>query len=112
MSRSKQKGTSWESAIIHYLNSFGFDCERRALSGAMDRGDISGVRGVVIEAKNVRANELASWVDEAEVERLNDDAPYGVVWAHRRGKASPGDGYVTMSGRMFIEFLKAGGWLD
>ena len=112
MSRSKAKGTHWETQIINYLNNAGFDAERRALSGALDRGDISGVRGVVIEAKNCKGMTLAAWVDEAEVERINDDVPYGVVWHHRKGKASPGDGYVTMSGRMFLEFLRGGGWLD
>ena len=112
MSRSKARGTHWETQIINYLNNAGFDAERRALSGALDRGDISGVRGWVLEAKNVNAMTLASFVDEAEVERINDDVPYCAVWAHRKGKASPGDGYVIMSGRMFLEVLRGMGYLD
>ena len=112
MSRSKAKGTHWESAIIHYLNEFGFDCERRAPSGALDRGDISGVRGFIIEAKNCKGITLSTWIDEAEAERINDDVPYGVVWAHRTGRSSPGDGYVVMSGRIFVDILKGMGYLD
>lgn len=106
MSRSKDKGTAWETAIVRYLVDSGFPlAERRALAGAFDQGDITGVPAV-IEAKNCRRDELAAWVDEATSEAVNAGVDVGVVWHHRRGKASPGEGFVTMSGAAFVRLLR------
>lgn len=107
-----QKGTKWESAIVDYLRANGVPhAERRAKNGAKDRGDVAGIPGVVIEGKNARRDELAAWVDEAEVERANDGADLAVVWHHRRGKASPADGYVTMTGATLLRLLVAAGYV-
>jgi hypothetical protein len=111
MSASKKRGTSWESAIVRHLATEGFPhVERRALAGTSDRGDIAGIPGVVIEAKNCRAADLAGWVDEAAIEQANDGADYSAVWHHRRGKASAAEGYVTMTGATFTRLLRAAGY--
>lgn len=113
MSAARRKGTSWESAIVAFLRDRGWlHAERRALGGARDRGDVAGIPGVVIEAKSAARLDLAGWLAEAEAERVNDGATWGVVWAKRRGKASPADGYVLMSGRTFVELLAAAEGLD
>ena len=65
--------------------------------------------GVVIEAKNCKTTTLAAWIDEAAIEQANDGADYAAVWHHRRGKASPADGFVTMTGAAFIRLLHAAG---
>lgn len=105
MSASKAKGTRWESAIIAYLAGAGFPkVERRALTGSQDKGDIAGLP-VVVEAKNCKATALAAWVDEAVAEAKNAGVAVGVVWHHRRGKSSPGDGFVTMRGDDFVTLL-------
>lgn len=110
MSRSKAKGTAWETTVCAYLRDQGWtQVERRALHGTSDRGDVAGIPGLVIEAKNEQRQALAAWVDEAEAERANDGAEFGVVWHHRRGKASPAQGYVTMSGDTFVRLLSAAG---
>lgn len=107
MSASKRKGTAAETAIVNYLRTAGFThVERRALNGNIDRGDIAGIPGVVIEAKNCARQELAAWVAEAELERDNDRASLGVVWSKRRGKSSPADWFVTMSGAQFAALLR------
>ena len=112
MNRSKTKGTLWESAIIEYLKSRGVRyAERRALSGNLDRGDIAGIPGVVIEAKNARAFDLAGWLAEAETERLNDRATVGVVWAKKRGKTSAAHGYVIMDGETLVDLLIEAGYI-
>jgi hypothetical protein len=111
MTASKQRGTRWESAIVAYLIDRGWtQTERRTLSGARDRGDIAGIPGVVIEAKDQKRMSLAEWLDEATVETANAHARIGVVWFKRRGKTSPGSGYVVMSGDTFTQLLKAAGW--
>lgn len=110
MSASRAKGTRWESAIVNYLTGFWPYAERRTLNGAKDRGDISGIPGVVIEAKNANRTQLAEWLDEAEQEGSNADARVSAVWMHRKGKSSAADGYVIMSGRQFALLLKDAGY--
>lgn len=110
MSRSKDKGSAWERAIVEFLRSIAWPAAERRLAGSTkDRGDIAGVPGVVIEAKNCSRMELATWVAEAEVERVHDGAWLGVVWHKRRGKAAAADGYVTMTGRQFARLLAMAG---
>lgn len=106
MSRSRAKGTAFETAIVNYLVGEGFPVERRALAGSLDKGDIAGLP-VAVEAKNVKATALAAWVDEADAEAVNAAAPLGgVVWHHRRGRAHPSQGFVTMSGATFVRLLR------
>jgi hypothetical protein len=103
---AKQAGTKFESDVVRYLRErLGDDrIERRAKSGAKDRGDIAGVRTalgerVVIECKDVARMDLSGWVNEADIERGNDDAAVGMV-AHKRrgyGPAQMGGTYVTMT---------------
>jgi len=112
MSRSKQKGTAWETAVVNWLREQGVTyAERRALAGVNDQGDISGIPGVVIECKSERAMTLASYVDETEVERANNGARVGFAWIKRRGKTSPGAGYVVMTGVQVLQLLKEAGYI-
>ena len=109
--RSKSKGTAWESAVVAFLRASGFPhAERRALSGSNDCGDVTGIPGVVIEAKSAAKVELAAWADEANVEAANARADLGVVWFHRRGRASAGDGFVLLDGATLVRLLTAAGY--
>lgn len=112
MSAGKAKGTAWESRIVTYLRGAGFPwADRVPLSGARDRGDVTvGPGGPVIEAKNQSRQSLAEWLDEANEEATNARAPFGVVWFHRRGKASAEDGYVVMDGRTFVKLITEAGY--
>jgi hypothetical protein len=113
VSASGEKGTKWETRVTQHLQANGVPhAERRAKNGERDRGDIAGLPGIVIEAKNTARTELAVWIDEAERERVNDGAELGVVWHHRRGKASPGAGFVTMTGDTFLALLRAAGYIE
>ena len=69
---AKAAGRNWERAICVYLTTRGWPhAERRRQAGAADRGDVAGIAGVVIEAKNTKGYDLAAAVDEAEVEAAN-----------------------------------------
>lgn len=108
MSASRAKGTRHETNVVRYLNANGFPhVERRALNGSRDRGDVAGLPGVVIEAKSEKRFDLAGWLDEAVKEGRNASAAIAVVWAHRPGKSSAGDGYVIMTGAQFVALLGA-----
>jgi hypothetical protein len=107
VSKQRAKGTAWETAIVKALRDNGFPyAERRALHGTYDLGDITGIPGVVIEAKNAARHEIASWLDEAETEKANAKADVGAVWFKRKGKASAEDGFVLMTGTQFMALLR------
>lgn len=110
---AKQAGSLFESQVAGYLAD-GLDddrIERRARNGALDRGDIGGVRTalgdrVVVECKDYGGRLLPSeWIREAHVEAGNDDAAVGVVIAKRRGTRNPGDYYVLMDLRDLVTLL-------
>lgn len=112
MSRATAKGTQFESEVVAYLVSrFGPGIERRAKHGTKDRGDIAGVfircKPCVVEVKNHKEMKLSQWVEEAEIERGNADAEYGVVVHHRPGKGSKstGESYVTMTLATFCDII-------
>lgn len=107
MSRQKQKGTAFETAIVEYLQDKLCDenIERRALNGTCDRGDISGVtfcgHRMVLECKNEKSMRLAEYVREAESEAKNDNAFYYAVIHKKHGTGistlqTIGQQYVTM----------------
>jgi len=91
MSRQKQKGTWLETTATNYGNRRlgGDDIHRAALAGSADRGDLHGLKihgkPVVIECKNCGRYEIPKWLEEAEIERGNADAEFGVVLFHLKG---------------------------
>ncbi|MHA3724353.1 hypothetical protein ACXR2T_10780 [Leucobacter sp. HY1910] len=103
---AKAAGTTFERHVAEYLADALDDdrIERRAKSGAKDRGDIGGVRlptggRLVVECKNTARLNLAGWAGEAEVERGNDDAMAAVI-VHKRhgvGVTRMGDQWVTLT---------------
>lgn len=104
MSKEARKGASFEQDTADWLSdTLGDDIDRRVKHGSNDRGDISGLRirgkRTVVECKCCKRMELAKWVDEAEVERGNDDADFGIVVHKRRGCGTRkfGGNYVTMT---------------
>jgi len=90
MSRAKQKGTNAESAVVTYLQSrFPYaQIERRALQGNKDRGDITGLPGIVIEVKADKSYRINEWLRETEQERLNDNAKLGILVVKPKGIGS------------------------
>lgn len=77
MSRQKQKGTAFETAIVRYLRSALDDqnIDRMILHGSADEGDIRGVqflgRDLVLECKDTRTLALTEHLREAQTEALN-----------------------------------------
>ena len=87
--------------------------DRRVKTGAKDRGDIAGLRmrgkRVVVECKDYGGqHRLPKWLKEAETERGNDDAEYGIVAWKRRGTADPAEQYVTMTAETFMAMVAGG----
>lgn len=116
MSRQKQKGTAFETAVTRFLQWALDDktIHRESLHGSNDRGDIGGVvidgEPVTIEAKSHRRMELAEWMREAETEAGNCDGILPVV-VHKRScvgistREGVGSQWVTMTLETFARIL-------
>lgn len=105
MSASKQKGTGFETAVVRYLRDEGFPaCERRSLSGNVDRGDIAGIDGWTIECKNQNGLSLSGWSDETERERLANEDPWGLLVVKRRLKAIS-ESYAIMPLESMVQLM-------
>lgn len=114
MSASRRKGTAAESAIVNYLREHGVPhAERRALSGAKDRGDIAGIPGVVLEVKSGARLELPAWMRETEMERINDNAAHGllVVKPKGMGESRIGEWPVILPLSAALQLLKEAGYV-
>jgi hypothetical protein len=113
MSKSKQKGTSAETAVVNYLkDKWKIPAERRALTGALDKGDISGIFDVVLEVKNHKTMTLGQWMEELKVEVTNASAETGVVVHKRKGTTDVGEWYASMPFWMYMYLLKDAGYID
>ena len=109
---AKGAGQRHERSIADHLrvelnNEF---IDIRPKNGRNDRGDIGGVRhhghAIVIECKDYGGRMLpGTWVEEAAVERGNDDALAGVVVIKRKGTTNPGSQYVLMTVDDFTALL-------
>ena len=105
MSASRRKGTAWESAVVEFLRDHGFPhAERRALSGSLDKGDLTGLPGLMVECKAEKSIDLAEYMDEVKVQTSNAGAQLGVAVVKRRNR-STADAYVVMSLDRFAELL-------
>jgi len=90
--RPKDIGTAAETAVVRFLRTAGFPhAERRALTGALDQGDITGTPGIAWEVKGGQAaktasdGQVAQWLAETETERLNARADIGILVMARAG---------------------------
>lgn len=105
---AKAAGARFERAVADWLAVHVDDrIDRRVRNGAKDRGDLGGWRfagrRIVAELKDYGGRYLPGpWINEAEIERLNDDAHVGLVIAKRRGTADPGDQIVLMTLRDLV----------
>lgn len=108
VNKPKQKGTAGESAVVSYLRTQGFPhCERLALQGGKDRGDITGIPGIVIEVKACQEYSFNGWLTEARTERDNAGADFGIVVAKPRmvGTTRTGSWYALMYAYDYLALL-------
>ena len=108
---AKTAGARFERSIADALAAALDDdrIDRRARTGARDRGDIAGIRlhgqRVVIECKDAATLRLPEWTTEARTEAGNDDALVGVVVHKRRGVSDPLSQWVSMTLGDFVAIL-------
>ena len=106
MSKQKEKGTKFETAVLDYLRARIGDPEgmihREAQHGKADEGDIKGLyihkKSLILECKDWNKFELSLWLGQAQDEAANAGADYGMVVFHRPGRGGKRmrDQYVLM----------------
>lgn len=99
MTKSKEKGTAAESLVVKYLQStYWPHAERRALSGGLDKGDITGTPGLAWEVKAAKTLCVPAWLRETETERINAKADYAtlVIKPQGVGGKNVGEFYALM----------------
>lgn len=96
MSKSKDKGTAWETACVRrFSESLGEPLERRALAGVFDKGDFRlalpcGPVGIA-ECKTYKSYGMAlvtEWRGQTKAERENSGDEFGALLIHRSGAGS------------------------
>ena len=113
---NKVKGTRFETQLEDYLNNAGVSARRLPRAGTKDIGDVSVTIKdfvIVIEAKNVKKQEMGEFLRQADVESDNYEAKYGVatvpvVVTKTRGKGA-GEARVTMTLDTLLDLLRLGG---
>lgn len=82
MNKSKIKGTTAENQAVAWLARWWQACERRAVAGSKDRGDVAGTP-FVVSVKHHRSWRTFEWLDDLKVQMANDKNPYGFIMARR-----------------------------
>ncbi|OZG68220.1 hypothetical protein [Bifidobacterium eulemuris] len=114
MSKSKKKGTAWESAVVEYLQWALDDrqIQRMVLSGNKDKGDLTNVwhhgQRVCVECKDTQELAVDKQWSEAVDEAGNLDATLAVLIKHREGFGvkKMGSQYAIMQDIMLDRFLE------
>ena len=110
MSKSKQKGTAWETECARYLTLYIKEkFNRLPLAGSKDVGDIrsEAFPRFVFECKNRKdaLSALSQIMRETEEERINADAKFGVALIKRRN-FGVGGAYAVMELHTFAQLIK------
>ncbi len=115
-STARAAGKEAERLVVAYLKGHGArHAERRLAGSAVDRGDVAGIPGVVIEIKSPGPDapiQLGPWMTESTTERDNDGADIGLLVVKRRQRGYPGDWYWITDGETMVRLLHEAGWLD
>jgi hypothetical protein len=106
VSKSKAKGTNFETLIKQYFIDQGFDADRQVLSGSKDVGDIKVWKvDSVFELKNCVKLNLSGWLAETEIERINAGKRWGFTIFKRKGKGKAEQQYCLMTVGQLAEIL-------
>lgn len=116
---AKKAGSSFERSVADYLSKALGESkgertiDRQVKNGSKDQGDIRGLylhgKKVAVECKDYGGkHELPDWLRQAEAERGNADAEYGVVVWKRRGTTKPEEQFVTLTLETFAAMLAGG----
>lgn len=84
-SPQKRKGHAAELAVVKWLRSHGITADRVQAGTHADKGDVTGLPGVVIEVKDRKAHSWHGYFEQLRTQIVNADAYTGVIIAKRPG---------------------------
>lgn len=113
---NKVKGTKFETDLENYLNEAAVKARRLPRAGSKDIGDVAVLFerfALVMEAKNVKKQDMAEWLRQADVESCNYEIKYGIptvplVVTKTRQKGI-GEARVTVTLDTLLELLRMAG---
>ena len=117
--RSPQSAKRWGvdtevKMVTHLQQVWGLLVERRRLEGVLDRGDIAGIRKVVVEVKAATGDtaSISTWLNELKAEVNNDSADIGFIAARPRGKPDPKDWYAVLPLTDLLNLMESVGYFN
>jgi hypothetical protein len=97
-SASGRKGKENERRVVAWLRARGRPHIERRIAGMNgDKGDITGWPGVVVDAKDRKAWDLAGWINQLEDEILEAGADTGALVIKPPRVVDPGRYYAVMT---------------
>lgn len=101
---SRAKGSAFERRLVAWLRDHGFPEADRAYGEgrADDCGDVDGIDGVCVQARNTKRVELGAGLDAA---RRQARGRLPVLVLHRRGRADPGEAFAVLALADLAELL-------
>ncbi len=112
--KPKAIGTAAETAVVKYLQGRGIACQRLALHGNKDIGDLRLGNGHTAFAE-VKAHKvvtdglLADWQKQTDTEQANGHWSIGLLIVKRPGKGFPGAWMCWRKNRYGYWYMQ---WLD
>jgi hypothetical protein len=101
---NRRRGGEYERALVAWLREHGVPYAERAGGGrAQQHGDVLGIPGVHLDAKNRARLDLAAWVDQAVAEATRGSVPLVVI--RRRGISDRGQDYAVLQLRHVVPLL-------
>lgn len=105
MSAAKRAGAKFETDLVAYAQTHGHPrAERRVMGGSLDRGDIAGIDGWVVEAKNEAVRDVPGALREAKREAVNAGVTRYVA-VHKYRNHSIAEAVVSMPWWLFLELV-------
>lgn len=99
----RAKGSRAERAVVKFLRDNGWYAETtRAKTGTRRGDDVVTDAPLSIEVKDHKKMDLSGWLRQAQE---NAEGRVAVVWHKKRGSASPGSWYVTMTGNDLMRLI-------
>lgn len=95
---SRRKGSAWEKSLADFFNdnnTFLRPTFQAPRWGALDKGDLVNTADFVVQAKAVKAIDLAGFMDDVREQKKNAGARWGVAVVKRRSHGT-GRAYAVM----------------
>lgn len=112
---NKAKGDRFEAALRDYLAAEGFSVDRTRAGYERDHGDLHihdgyGNHRAIVQAKNVKAWNIAGWLRQLREQLAAGRGEHGVLVVKRPGVADPAQQYAIVEFGEYARLLRQAGY--